>query len=92
MVFQPKVTRAEEHQELRWLGRFVLPGLFDGEHAFTIQSLGPTRVRFIQREKFKGLLVPLFATTLDDQTKRGFQAMNEALKRRAEGCDIAAAS
>lgn len=84
MTFKPKVLNAEPNRELRWLGHLLVPGLFDGEHSFTIQPLEENRVRFIQREAFKGLLVPLFARSLDTNTQRGFEEMNRALKERAE--------
>jgi hypothetical protein len=61
-----------------------VPGLFGGEHSFVIQPLGENRVRFVQREAFRGLLVPLFARSLDNSTLRGFEEMNRALKERAE--------
>ena len=84
MTFKPKVLNAEPNRELRWLGHLLVPGLFDGEHSFTIQPLEENRTRFIQREAFKGLLVPLFARSLDNNTRRGFEEMNHALKVRAE--------
>ncbi len=84
MTFKPKVLNAEPNRELRWLGHLLVPGLFDGEHSFTIQPLGENRVRFAQREAFRGLLVPLFARSLDNNTQRGFEEMNRALKERAE--------
>ena len=84
MTFKPKVLNAEPDRELRWLGHLLVPGLFDGEHFFTIQPLEDNRVRFIQREAFKGLLVPLFARNLDTNTQRGFEETNRALKERAE--------
>jgi hypothetical protein len=84
MTFKPKVLNAEPNRELRWLGHLLVPGLFDGEHSFTIQPLEDNRVRFIQREAFKGLLVPLFARSLETNTQRGFEEMNRALKERAE--------
>jgi hypothetical protein len=59
-------------------------GLFDGEHSFTIEPLQENRVRFVQREAFKGLLVPLFARSLDTNTQRGFEQMNRGLKERTE--------
>src|ERR1043166_415244 len=70
-------------RELRWLGRFLLPGLFDGEHQFTLQAMA-SGVRFTQSERFSGILVPLFRRSLDTDTKRGFLEMNLALKHRAE--------
>ena len=84
MTFRPKVLNAEANRELRWLGHLLVPGLFDGEHSFTIQPLGENRVRFVQREAFKGLLVPLFGRSLDSNTQRGFEEMNRALKERTE--------
>jgi hypothetical protein len=63
---------------------FFAPGLFDGEHIFTIEPLGTGRVRFTQRETFTGLLVPLLARMLDTGTQHGFEEMNKALKARAE--------
>ena len=52
MTFKPKVLTVEPNRELRWLGHLLLPGLFDGEHSFTIEPLEGNRVRFIQREAF----------------------------------------
>lgn len=83
MTFKPTVLVAEPGRELRWLGRLLLPGLFDGEHIFRIEPLESGRSRFGQAERFSGVLVPLFGKTLE-QTRRGFEAMNEALRRRAE--------
>ncbi|HVD10636.1 MAG TPA: hypothetical protein VNB88_08330, partial [Gaiellaceae bacterium] len=56
---------------------------FDGEHSFSIERIDDSRVRFVQAERFTGVLVPLFGKSLE-KTRRGFTAMNEALKRRAE--------
>jgi hypothetical protein len=84
MTFKPTVLTAEPNRELRWLGRLFMPGLFDGEHTFTIETLAENRVRFTQSEVFTGLLVPIFAKSLDADTRRGFEEMNQALKSRAE--------
>ena len=81
---RPTVLAVAPNGELRWRGRLGLPGLFDGEHSFTIEPLGAGRVRFTQREVFTGLLVPLVARALDRGTRYGFEAMNAALKARAE--------
>ena len=82
--FRPTVLVAEPNRELRWLGRLWLPGLFDGEHSFVIEPLEEHRVRFVHRERFNGLLVPLLSKMLDGETRRGFEEMNRALKMRAE--------
>ena len=60
--------------------------------ANTFFSLSPwTQVDargFVQREEFRGLLVPLFSRSLDTDTRRGFEAMNQALKERAEASGL----
>jgi hypothetical protein len=84
MSFRPKVLVADPGRELRWLGHFWVPGLFDGEHSFGIEPLGEGRVRFIQRERFGGLLLPLLWRMLEGDTRRGFEEMNRALKVRCE--------
>ena len=84
MDFKPVVLKVEPNRELRWIGRLLMPGLFDGEHSFTIETLDANRVRFTQREVFTGLLVPFFARSLNTDTRRGFEEMNHALKSRAE--------
>src|SRR5215218_8053512 len=89
MTFRPTVTKVESNRQLRWLGHLLVPGLFDGEHIFEIEKLDEDRVLFIQREVFKGLLVPLLARSLDRNTQRGFEEMNRALRERAETTDQA---
>ena len=81
--FRPTVLAVEPNRELRWLGRVLLPGLFDGEHSFRLEPLEAGRVRLIQAERFTGLLVSILGGRLGN-TERGFQAMNQALKERAE--------
>ena len=85
MTFKPTVLTAEPGGELRWIGHFLLPGIFDGEHHFILESIREGGVRFIQGERFTGVLVPLMALIgLFGKTEQGFVEMNLALKRRAE--------
>ena len=84
MTFRPTVLAADRNRELRWVGRLLFPGIFDGEHAFLITPLENGGVRLRQQETFRGLLVPLLRRLLDGQTRAGFEAMNRALKERAE--------
>jgi hypothetical protein len=85
LTFKPKVLVADKDKELRWLGKILVSGLFDGEHFFKIEALTDSSVKFIQGENFSGLLVRVFAKSLDKDTLRGFNEMNEALKTLAEG-------
>jgi hypothetical protein len=84
ITLRPKELTAEPNHQVRWLGHLFVPGIFDGEHSFVFQSLEEDWVRFFQTEAFRGLLVPLFARSLDNSTLRGFAEMNRALKERAE--------
>jgi hypothetical protein len=84
-TFRPVLVRVRPPRELRWLGRLWFPLVFDGEHAFTIEDLGNNRVRFGQRERFRGALVPLLWRSLARDIRRGFENMNRALKDRVEG-------
>jgi hypothetical protein len=85
MKFHPKVLAIEPQREFRWKGKLLIPGLFDGEHFFVLESKSDARMVFHQGEVFSGALVPLFKRFLDGPTKQGFVAMNESLKREAEG-------
>src|SRR5262245_59725245 len=84
MRFRPRVLASEPARELRWKGKVLIAGLFDGEHFFRLAP-GAGPVMFHQGEVFSGLLVPLMQSALDGPTRQGFIAMNEALKRKAEG-------
>jgi hypothetical protein len=83
MQFKPTIIAVRPERELRWLGRLLIPGLFDGEHYFLLDPLAEGRVRFTHGERFSGLLVGLVRGTLA-ATETGFNAMNAALKREAE--------
>src|SRR5512145_2346739 len=85
MTFRPTLLAVVPGRELRWRGRVLLPGIFDGEHYFQIVPLAGERVKFIQGEIFSGILVGMMKSSLDGKTKKGFIAMNKALKLLAEG-------
>ena|ERR1700761_6060747 len=82
--FKPTVTAFEPHKKLSWLGVFLFRGVFDGEHIFELIDNGNGTTTLIQKENFIGLLVPVFKKMLDNNTRRGFEAMNKKLKELAE--------
>ena len=84
MQFRPTVLAVETNRELRWKGKLLIPGLFDGEHIFRLEPKPDGELIFHQSELFSGMLVPLFRRSLDSATRQGFIAMNLALKREAE--------
>lgn len=81
-TFTPTVLTATPGHELRWLGKLGPGAVFDGEHAFLIESIGPGRVRLTQTERFTGVLVPFFRGQLHNKTLPQFHAMNQALAWR----------
>ena len=83
MTFKPTITEVDHQRVLEWLGRLVVPGLFDGRHRFELVPNGDG-TRLIHTEHFRGMLVPLLKGTLERHTLPGFEAMNSALKDRAE--------
>jgi hypothetical protein len=85
MTFKPTVTRVIPQREFRWLGHLLIPGLFDGEHIFEIEPVKGSSVRLVQRERFSGILVPLLWGSLEKNTRQGFNEMNAAIKKKAEG-------
>jgi hypothetical protein len=86
MTFRPTITAVVPGSTISWLGRVLLPRVFDGAHELHVEDLGDGRSRFTQRETFRGVLVPLLRTVLRD-TEAGFAAMDAALARRAEERD-----
>lgn len=84
MTFRPVITAAEPAHTLEWLGRFGVPGVFDGRHRFELVATPSGGTRVVHTEHFRGALVRLMRTTLDTRTLDGFEAMNAALKIRAE--------
>lgn len=83
ITFKPTVLVVKTNHELRWKGRLILPGLFDGEHHFQLSATHEGTL-FKQGENFSGIIVMLMGSSGFKGTERGFLAMNEALKKRAE--------
>jgi hypothetical protein len=84
MKFRPRVTVVEPGRELRWLATLGRPGVFDVDRAFQIEPRDGG-VLFVMSEECTGWLTPvLFATNLEAQLYRGYDAFNEALRRRVE--------
>jgi hypothetical protein len=85
MTFKPRVTVVEPNRELRWLATLGRPGVFDVDRAFQIEPRD-RGVLFVMSEECTGWLTPvMFATNLEAQLYRGYDAFNDALRRRVEG-------
>jgi hypothetical protein len=84
MTMRPTVREVQPGHGFRWLGSVGVRGVFDGEHSFQVEPLGEGQVRFVQSERFSGILSPLIMAFIGRSTRQGFEAMNQALKERAE--------
>lgn len=60
-----------------------VPNLFDGEHGFELEA-DAAETLLCQTESFQGFLAPFLWRSLELATRTGFEAMNLALKARAE--------
>jgi hypothetical protein len=83
--FAPTVLTVDAPRHLAWVGRTGLPGVFDGEHHFELTAIADGRTRLVNRERYAGLLSPLFKRlpAMKDAAP-GFEAMNQEIARRAE--------
>ena len=84
LFFRAKVIAREGHREVRWRGHFLSRWIASGDHVFTLEPSPGGGVRFAQRETFSGLVPWLARSLLVRETQQGFDAMNRALKQRAE--------
>jgi hypothetical protein len=80
MIFWPTVLVVRPDQELRWLGHFKVPGLFDGEHYFLLRPT-PNGTELTQGERFHGVALWFYDV---NQVVPDFAKVNESLKVRAE--------
>ena len=81
ITIRPTVTAAKPASVLEWFGHLGVPGLFDGRHRFDLVVI-PAGTLLVHSESFGGLLVRPLHRSLDGSTRAGFEAMNEALRRR----------
>ena len=83
-VFKPKIHQVETNKSFSWMGHLYIPGLFDGHHYFELEAISPNQTRFIQGERFKGILSGMILKKIGDQTAENFARMNQALKQQVE--------
>jgi hypothetical protein len=83
-IFKLMVLQVTPPRAFRWSGRMGVPGLFDGEHSFTLEYQFGGRTRVRQTGEFSGLLMPFLWPKFETPFTRGFTAFNRALKKRSE--------
>ncbi len=81
MTFKPTVLELRENKTLKWKGKLIIGGLFDGTHIFELIDNNNGTTTFKQSEIFQGILVRFLNL---DNTRKGFEKMNYELKKRSE--------
>jgi hypothetical protein len=74
----------KSNRESYWKYHVILPALFQGKHTFSIGLIEDNKVRFVDREVFTCLFVPLQAKDIDKNSKRGIEEMVKARKARIQ--------
>jgi hypothetical protein len=69
---------------LTWRGHVLAPWVFEGYRRFEIEPVAPGQVRVTHVEDVHGLLAPLFGMVLGPRVQASHDALNAALKARAE--------
>ena len=82
VTMRPRVLVVDPRRELRLRGS--LPGIFSGEHWFTLEPTGHgCGTHLVQGETYRGLIVPLLRRVIAASLLT-FQQHNTALKHRVE--------
>lgn len=82
--FECEVTKFYPPNELVWKFHVGPSFIFRGEHRFKLEPLTENQTRLIDIEQFRGLMTPLQAKDLKTNGHDGMEAMDKALKKRAE--------
>lgn len=83
MRLKCNVEKVETFRELTWSFYIIHPVLLQGVHTFQLEP-DEDRVKFIDRERFSGVLLPTQVKDLKTNGLLAMIAMGEALKTRAE--------
>jgi hypothetical protein len=67
-----------------WTGFLLSPKVGRGHHRLLVNQTEDGKIRFVQEEKFDGVLVDLFFPIIYKWIRPKFEAMNHALKARIE--------
>lgn len=83
--FKPDVSHWVPNERFAWIARTGFARVFDGEHFFEMQALGPYQTLLINREEYRGILSLIFQQLPMMKTApAGFEKMNKELKAYIE--------
>lgn len=83
--FSSRVTAVAEGRELQWSASLLTPGLFLGEHNFTLVQNQDGTTRVHNTETFSGALTkPFEGLFAKNHNEGGYVTFNRSLKNRVE--------
>ena len=84
MKFKPRVLEFSKNKKFVWKGNLFVPGIFDGQHSFEFIPNNDGTTTLIHSEKFSGILSGPILRKVKEDTVKGFNDMNTALKELSE--------
>ena len=84
MKFDCKVIGLEPLRGFSWKFHVIHPVLFRGIHIFQVEPMTEQIVKFVDREQFEGLLLPLQTKDIRTNGLAAMVGMGQALKQRVE--------
>lgn len=81
------IEELEPRVRLTWRGHVLAPWFFEGYRRFDIEPLDDGGITFTHTEDIHGLLGPIYSWLMGPPQRRSHEALNEALRTRAETSD-----
>ena len=84
MDLSATIEEAQPGSLLTWRGHVVAPWFFEGHRKFEIVPITDRQVRLTHVEDVHGLVAPLFSVLMGTPQQQSHDALNGALRARAE--------
>jgi len=81
--YMPVVTIYQEPKVFRWRAKMMAEFIFTNDKVFELEEIS-SGTRLIHKEMYKGMIVPLFWSKLNDHVPSMLESMNDALKEKIE--------
>ncbi|MFK7795332.1 MAG: SRPBCC family protein [Gammaproteobacteria bacterium] len=82
-VYNPIITGLEKPSYFHWRAEMMTSFIMTNDKIIELQA-APMGTRLVHRETFKGMAVPMLRGTFDRNVPTMLNAMNQALKKKAE--------
>ncbi len=81
--YNPVITILDKPESFRWRAKMIAEFIFTNEKVLRLEETN-TGTRLIHKERFSGMFVPLFWTSVENEVPSMLNLMNEALKTKVE--------